>query len=61
VFATVRFGDITTETEAARLLVTGQMIIDPIILGFGARVILGAISRGRQRQPQNNGTTPPGR
>ena len=33
VFATVGFGDITAKTEAARLVVTGQMIIDLIISG----------------------------
>src|SRR5215472_3128534 len=53
VFATVGFGDITAKTEAARLLVTGQMILDLIILGVGARVIVGAITRGRQRRPQD--------
>ena len=51
VFATVGFGDITAKTETARLLVTGQMITDLIILGLGARVILGAVTRGRQRRP----------
>lgn len=61
VFATVGFGDITAKTEAARLLVTGQMFSDLIILGLGARVIIGAVSRGRQQQPQHNGTTPTGR
>src|SRR5215471_16340471 len=55
VFATVGFGDITAKTEAARLLVTGQMILDLIILGVGARVIVGAITRGRQRQAQDAG------
>ena len=54
VFATVGFGDITAKTEAARVLVTGQMIIDLIIIGLGAKVILGAITRGRQR-PQDTG------
>ena len=58
VFATVGFGDITAKTETARLLVTGQMIIDLLILGVGARVIFGAVTRGRQRQPQGTGTTP---
>ena len=53
VFATVGFGDITAKTETARLLVTGQMIIDLIILGIGARVILGAVQRSRQRQPHD--------
>jgi len=56
VFATVGFGDITATTEAARLVVTGQMIIDLIVLGVGARVILGAVTRGRQRQPQGTQT-----
>jgi voltage-gated potassium channel len=60
VFATVGFGDITATTETARLLVTGQMIIDLIILGIGARVILGAVQRSRQRQPQDDRTTQPG-
>ena len=60
VFATVGFGDITAQTETARLLVTGQMIIDLIILGLGARVILGAVQRGQQRQPHHTGTTQPG-
>jgi Ion channel len=61
VFATVGFGDITAMTEAARLVVTVQMLIDLIILGLGARVIFGAVSRARQRQPRNNETAPPGR
>ena len=60
VFATVGFGDITAKTETARLLVTGQMIVDLIILGIGARVILGAVQRGRQRQPHDARTTQPG-
>ena len=59
VFATVGFGDITAHTQAAKLVVTGQMIIDLIILGLGARVILGAVTRGRQRQPQDAGARPP--
>ena len=37
------------------------MIIDLIILGLGAKVILGAVTPERQRQPCPNGTTPPGR
>ena len=57
-FATVGFGDITATTALARLVVTGQMIIDLVILGLGARVILGAVSRGRQRREP--GAVPPG-
>jgi len=53
--ATVGFGDITPTAGVARLVVTGQMIVDLIILGLGARVILGAVSRGRQRRPAEPG------
>jgi voltage-gated potassium channel len=61
VFSTVGFGDITAKSEGARLLVTGQMATDLVILGIGAKVILGAVTRGRQRQPQNTtGAGPPG-
>ena len=59
VFTTVGFGDITPNTEAARLVVTAQMIVDLIILGLGARVILGAVTRGRQRRPPDAGATGP--
>jgi voltage-gated potassium channel len=58
VFATVGFGDITAKTEAARLVVTGQMIVDLMIIGLGVRIILGAVTLGRQRrQPPGTGTT----
>lgn len=50
VFATVGFGDIAAETEPARLLVTGQMIANLIVIGFGIRVIVGAVSRGHARR-----------
>jgi Ion channel len=59
VFSTVGFGDITAKTEAARLLVTGQMVIDVIIIGLGARVIVGAVRLGRGRQAAATGTVPP--
>ena len=59
VFTTVGFGDITAKTGAAQLVVTGQMIVDLIILGLGARVIVGAVTRGRQRRPQDAGATRP--
>ena len=53
VFSTVGFGDITAKTETARLFVTGQMIADLVILGLAIKAIVGAIRRGRQRQPQD--------
>ena len=59
VFATVGFGDITATTEAARLVVTGQMIADLVIIGLGLRVIVGTVQRGRQRRPGDAGPAPP--
>ena len=47
IFSTVGFGDITAKTEGARLLVTAQMMLDLIILGFGVRIIANVVQRGR--------------
>ena len=47
-FTTTGFGDIAAKSEVTRLLVTGQMVVDLVILGIGAKVILGAVTRGRQ-------------
>lgn len=49
VFATVGFGDITPTTETARLVVTGQMIADLVIIGIAIKAIGGAVQRRRQR------------
>ncbi len=58
VFSTVGFGDISAKSEAARLVVTGQMLCDLIVLGLGIRVILGAVSRGQQRRQGDGGGAP---
>jgi Ion channel len=50
-FSTVGFGDITAKTETARLVVTGQMIADLVVIGLAVKVIVGAVKRGRQEQP----------
>jgi voltage-gated potassium channel len=55
VFATVGFGDITATTEAARALVTGQMVAGIVILGIGARIIVDAVKHGRRQQPAEGG------
>ena len=47
IFATVGFGDITAETEFARLMVTGQMLLDLLIVGLGLQVLVEAVRRGR--------------
>jgi voltage-gated potassium channel len=52
VFTTVGFGDITAKTETARLVVTGQMIADLLVLGLGLRIIFNAVSRSQQRNQQ---------
>ena len=59
VFGTVGFGDIVATTETARLVVMGQIVADLVILGIGARIILGAVTRGRQRRPENAGAGQP--
>jgi voltage-gated potassium channel len=49
-FSTVGFGDIAAKSETARVLVTVQMLADLALLGAGARLLLGAVQRGRQRR-----------
>jgi voltage-gated potassium channel len=49
VFATVGFGDINPTSQAARVLVMVQMILDLIVLGLGIRVFTTAVQYGRQR------------
>ena len=61
VFGTVGFGDIVAKTEGARLLVTFQMLVDLVILGVGARIIVGAVQRAhrglsRQAPPPDGGS-----
>jgi hypothetical protein len=57
-FSTVGFGDITAVSEAARLVVTAQMILDLLVLGLGIRVFVGAVHLGVQRAHQD--TADPG-
>ena len=49
VFSTVGFGDITATSQLTRILVTLQMILDLVVIGLGARVIVGAVRVGRER------------
>ena len=60
VFSTVGFGDITAKTETARLVVTGQMIADLIILGLALKLIVGAVRRGQQRRSTPGAAPGPG-
>jgi len=55
IFTTVGFGDITPKTDAARLVVTAQMFLNLIVLGAGAKIVLGAIKLGRKRYGGDTG------
>lgn len=50
VFATVGFGDITATSQAARVAVIAQMILDLLVLGLVVKVFLGAVEIGRGLQ-----------
>ncbi len=50
VLSTVGFGDITPETDAARILVAGQMLVDIGLIAGALRVIFGIARRAEERQ-----------
>lgn len=61
VFTTVGFGDITGTSQAARLLVTAQMLLDLLALGLVVRAFVGAVQSGRQQAaPAADPGVPPG-
>ena len=49
VFSTVGFGDITAASQFARLVVTGQMVLDLLVLGLLVRAFVGAVQLARQQ------------
>jgi hypothetical protein len=53
VFSTVGFGDITPKTDVARLVTTIQMLADIAIVAVVIRLILGAATRGVDRQRES--------
>ena len=59
VFSTVGFGDITPKSDAARLVVSVQMLADLAFIALVIRLIFGAVTRGvaRQVQPAEPGET----
>ncbi|MET8131734.1 potassium channel family protein [Streptomyces sp. NPDC005251] len=50
VFSTVGFGDISPRSQTARLLVTGQITANLLLLGVAARVLVNAVEEGRRAQ-----------
>ena len=57
VFGTVGFGDIAATSETGRLVVSLQIILDLLLIGFGLRVFLDAAKVARGRRP-TEGETP---
>jgi voltage-gated potassium channel len=55
VFSTVGFGDITPTSQPARVVTMVQMVVDVILIGLVAKVLLGAVNAGlRRRQESEN-------
>jgi voltage-gated potassium channel len=48
VFTTVGFGDIVAHSQEARIIVTVQMVVDLILIGVVAKVLLGAVQMRTQ-------------
>lgn len=53
VFATVGFGDIVPVSHTARLLVTGQMVGNLLLIGVALRVLLTAVQQARRNKEGN--------
>ncbi|MGW6389922.1 potassium channel family protein [Streptomyces sp. NPDC055103] len=53
VFSTVGFGDITARSQPARLLTTGQITLNLLLLGVAARLLAHAVQRGLQHRGQS--------
>ena len=58
IFSTVGFGDINPTSQAARVLVMVQMVLDLILLGLGIRIFAGAVQAGRQTPDDTTPTGP---
>ncbi len=58
-FSTVGYGDITGVSQAARLLVVAQIILDLLVLGLGLKLFVGAVRVARQAMPGRSGPATP--
>jgi Ion channel len=59
VFSTEGFGDITAKSQAARLVVTAQMVTDLVVLGLVIKVIVSAVRQVRAARPLLHHRDPP--
>lgn len=55
VATTVGFGDIAAQTDAARAVVTVQMLANLLLLGLGGRLVVAAVRSGRARSAGGEG------
>ena len=53
VFSTVGFGDITPRTDTSRILVSLQMLLDLVIIGAVARILINAAKTTLSRSEQS--------
>lgn len=60
VFATVGFGDIAPVSGAARVIVTMQMLVDLVVIGVLAKVVLGAVQVSVRRRTAAGRRAPDG-
>ena len=59
VFSTVGFGDIVPKTDPARIATMTQMLVDLIVLGLVARLIVSAVQLSLQRRSAQPAPTDP--
>jgi len=51
IFSTVGFGDITPESELARIVVSIQMLLDLVVIGVVVRLLTTAAKTGKRNKP----------
>jgi voltage-gated potassium channel len=54
VFSTVGFGDITPKTDPSRIIVSFQMLLDLVIIGAVARILLNAAKTTLSRSDEGS-------
>jgi voltage-gated potassium channel len=59
VFATVGFGDITPQSEIARIVTTAQMVVNLLVFGVLVRVVVGAVRSRRAVSATAQAASPP--
>ena len=55
VFSTVGFGDIAAQTDLARGLVSLQIVCNLVLIGFGVRFVVAAVSWAKAHRSPSSG------